>query len=92
MLGPLERYITHKLDAALLCSSRAGSDLGHKSDRFEVHTHIHSHMYMRGNRQRRYGTLSMHTFANSVKKLDEPAANLCSMIDINSFLASSDFR
>ena len=34
----------------------------------------------------------MHTFANSVKKLDEPAANLWSMIDINSFLASSDFR
>ena len=28
MLGPLERYVTPTLDVALLCSSRAGSDLG----------------------------------------------------------------
>ena len=35
VLGPLERYMTLALDTALLCSSRAGSDLGHKSDRFE---------------------------------------------------------
>ena len=27
VLGPLERYMTPTLDAALLCSSRAGSDL-----------------------------------------------------------------
>ena len=33
VLGPLERYITPTLDAALLCSSRAGSDLGRTSDR-----------------------------------------------------------
>ena len=35
VLGPLERYMTPTLDAALLCSSRAGSDLGCKSDWFE---------------------------------------------------------
>ena len=29
MLGLLERYMMPTLDAALLCSSRAGSDLGH---------------------------------------------------------------
>ena len=32
VLGPLERYMTPALYAALLCSSRAGSDLGRKSD------------------------------------------------------------
>ena len=32
MLGPLERYMTPTLDAALLCSSRAGSDLGSRLD------------------------------------------------------------
>ena len=35
VMGPLERYITQTLDVALLCSSRAGSDLGQTSDRFE---------------------------------------------------------
>ena len=35
VLGPLERYRTPTLDTALLCSSRAGSDLGQRSDRFE---------------------------------------------------------
>ena len=34
VLGLLEQYMTPTLDAALLFSSRAGSDLGHKSDRF----------------------------------------------------------
>ena len=29
VLGPLERNMTPTLDTALLCSSRAGSDLGH---------------------------------------------------------------
>ena len=32
MLGPLERYMTPTLDAALLSSSRAGADLGRTSD------------------------------------------------------------
>ena len=32
VLGPLEHYMTPTLDAALLCGSRAGSDLGRKSD------------------------------------------------------------
>ena len=32
VLGPLERYMTPRLDAALLSSSRAGADLGRKSD------------------------------------------------------------
>ena len=32
MLGPLERYMTPTLDAALLSSSRAGADLGRMSD------------------------------------------------------------
>ena len=32
VLGPLERYMTPTLDAALLCRSRAGSDLGRTSD------------------------------------------------------------
>ena len=32
VLGPLELYMTPTLDVALLCSSRAGSDLGRKSD------------------------------------------------------------
>ena len=35
VLGPLERYVTSTLEAALLCSSMAGSDLGHMSDWFE---------------------------------------------------------
>ena len=35
MLGLLEQNMTPTLDKALLCSSRAGSDLGRKSDRFE---------------------------------------------------------
>ena len=35
VLGPLEWYMMLTLDAALLCSSRAGSDLGCKSDWFE---------------------------------------------------------
>ena len=35
VLGQLERYITPTLDAALLYSSRAGSDLGRTLDRFE---------------------------------------------------------
>ena len=30
VLGPLERYMTPTLDAALLCSFRAGSDPGRK--------------------------------------------------------------
>ena len=41
----LEQYMTPTLDAALLCSSRAGSDLGRKSDRFEEHitpTFVHN--------------------------------------------------
>ena len=32
MLGPLEWYLTPTLDADLLCSSRAGFDLGCTSD------------------------------------------------------------
>ena len=32
VLGPLERYMTPTLDVALICSSRAGSYLGRKSD------------------------------------------------------------
>ena len=32
MLGPLERYMTPTLDAALLISFRAGADLGRMSD------------------------------------------------------------
>ena len=32
VLGPLERYMTPTLDAALLSSSRAGADLGRTSD------------------------------------------------------------
>ena len=32
VLGLLDRYMTPTLDAALLCSSRASSDLGRKSD------------------------------------------------------------
>ena len=32
VLGPLERYITPTLDAALLSSSRAGADLGRTLD------------------------------------------------------------
>ena len=32
VLGPLERYMTPTLDAALLISSRAGTDLGLTSD------------------------------------------------------------
>ena len=35
LLGPLELYVTPKLVAALLCSSRAGSDLGRMSVWFE---------------------------------------------------------
>ena len=35
VLGPLERYMTPTLDAALLYSSRAGSDLGQTLDKFE---------------------------------------------------------
>ena len=35
VLGRLKLYMTPTLDAALLCSSRAGSDLGRTSDRFE---------------------------------------------------------
>ena len=34
VLRPLERYMMPTLDAALLCSSRVGSDLGLTSDRF----------------------------------------------------------
>ena len=34
VLGPLERYMTPTLEAALLCSSMAGSDLGPTSYRF----------------------------------------------------------
>ena len=34
VLGPLERYVMPTLDAALLCSSRAGSDLGRTLDWF----------------------------------------------------------
>ena len=33
VLGPLERYMTPTLDAALLISSKAGADLGQTSDR-----------------------------------------------------------
>ena len=35
VLGLLEQYMTPTLDTALLCSSRAGYDLGRKSDTFE---------------------------------------------------------
>ena len=35
VLGPLKRYMTPKLDSALLCSSGAGADPGRTSDRFE---------------------------------------------------------
>ena len=35
MLGPLERYMTLTIDAALLISSRVGADLGQTSDRLE---------------------------------------------------------
>ena len=35
MLGPLERYMTLTFETALLCSSRAGSDLGRTSERFK---------------------------------------------------------
>ena len=35
VLGPLERYMIPTLDAALLCSCRAGADLGRMSDAFE---------------------------------------------------------
>ena len=35
VLGQLEQHMTPTLDAALLYSSRVGSDLGRKSDRFE---------------------------------------------------------
>ena len=35
VLGPLEQYMTPTLDAALLYSSRVGSDLGQTLDRFE---------------------------------------------------------
>ena len=35
VLGPLERYMTPTLDAALLISSTAGADLGRTSDRLE---------------------------------------------------------
>ena len=35
VLGVLEQYMTPTHDAVLLSSSRAGSDLGRKSDRFE---------------------------------------------------------
>ena len=41
MLGPLERYMTPKLDAALLYSSRAGTDLGGASDWFEELTYTY---------------------------------------------------
>ena len=37
VLGPLDLYMTPTLDAALQRSSRAGSDLGRKLDRFEVY-------------------------------------------------------
>ena len=36
MLGPLELYMTPTLDVALLCSSRAGSDLGGRSECCEL--------------------------------------------------------
>ena len=36
VLGLLDQYMTTTLDGALLCSSRAGYDLGHKSDRLEL--------------------------------------------------------
>ena len=32
MLEPLERYMTHTLNAALLSSSKEGADLGQMSD------------------------------------------------------------
>ena len=35
MLGPLERYLTPTLNAALLISSRVGADLGGTSDKLE---------------------------------------------------------
>ena len=34
VLGLLEQHMKPTLDLALLCNSRAGSHLGHKSDRF----------------------------------------------------------
>ena len=44
VLGPLERYVMLTLDVALICNSRAGSDLGHKSDWLEEHINIeHAH-------------------------------------------------
>ena len=42
VLGLLERYMTPTLDAALLYSSRAGSDLGQTSD----YSYL-KHMYVR---------------------------------------------
>ena len=36
MLGPLERYMTCTLDAALLSSSRAGADLGGTLDFYQL--------------------------------------------------------
>ena len=36
MLGPLERYMTPTLDAALPISSKAGAHLGRTSDRLEA--------------------------------------------------------
>ena len=41
VLGLLEQYMLPTIDATLLCSSRAGSDLGHDSDRFEEITRHH---------------------------------------------------
>ena len=41
ILGPLERYVTPTLDTALLCSSRAGSDLGRTLDWFEEISQSH---------------------------------------------------
>ena len=46
VLGPLERYMTPTFDTARLCSSRAGFDLGCKSDWFEEHLVTNENMVL----------------------------------------------
>ena len=41
VLGPLERYMTPTLDSALLCSSKAGADLGRASDGLRSFRHFY---------------------------------------------------
>ena len=57
VLGPLEQYMTPTLDGALLCSSRAGSDLGRTSDWLRSFVnwvssfHSRASMLLRGERE-----------------------------------------